>query len=177
MNFGLSHALTVVALAGTPGLPALALDSDKDQTATLQADDFELDLETGVRTYRGSVVFRQGSMRLDCDRLVTYYNPADKLDRGVCTGDPGTFQQRPQGRDSDVLGRARSITLDRIKGVVIFEHRAAIEQGKNRISGRRIIYDLRTKKAQVADAESEGKTETAAARPRLIIQPRETPQN
>ena len=115
-GFGWSHALAVAALAGVPNLPALALDSDKNQPATLEADDFELDLATGVRTYRGGVVFRQGSIHLDCDKLVTYYGEDEKLEKGVCTGNPGRFKQRPEGRD-DVHGRARSITLDRVRGV------------------------------------------------------------
>ena len=186
MNFGLSHLLTVVALAGTPMLSAVA--ADKEQPATLDADDFELDLETGVRIYRGSVVFRQGSIRLACDELVTYYNADDKLDKGVCTGNPGKFTQRPEGRDSDVFGRARTITLDRVVGVVVFENRADIAQGENRIHGRLITYDLQTKKAKVAGGELAGETEAAAEaaevktaaagdRPRLIIQPRNNRQD
>lgn len=198
MNFGTAHALTVIALAGTPTLPVMALDSDKNQPATLEADDFELDLETGVRTYRGGVVFRQGSIHLDCDELVTYYNEDDKLDKGVCTGNPGKFRQRPEGRDSDALGRARSITLDRVKGVVVLENRADIEQGGKQIHGQLITYDLQTKKVKVAGrraaadlasaaptgtggGQPAGETETndvaAGRRPGLIIQPRNNRQN
>ena len=179
MNFGLSHLLTVVALAGTPALSALA--ADKEQPATLEADDFELDLETGVRTYRGGVVFRHGSIQLACDELVTYYNADDKLDKGVCTGNPGKFRQRPEGRNSDVFGRARTITLDRVKAVVVFETRADIEHGENRIHGRLITYDLQTKKAKVAGRGAAGEIVTAVAsagdRPRLIIQPRNNRQD
>ena len=172
-GFGWSHALAVAALAGVPNLPALALDSDKNQPATLEADDFELDLATGVRTYRGGVVFRQGSIHLDCDKLVTYYGEDEKLEKGVCTGNPGRFKQRPEGRD-DVHGRARSITLDRVRGVVILENRAAVEQGGNRILGRLITYDLATRKAKVASGEAaaaNGSANETADRPRLIIQP------
>lgn len=181
-HFGLSHALAVVALAGAPGLSTLALDLDNDQPATLEADDFVLDLETGVRTYRGNVVFRQGSLHLECDELVTDYNDDDKLDKGVCTGKPGKFRQRPQGGDADVFGRARSITLDRIEGVVIFDNHADIEQGGYRIHGRLITYDLATKKAKVTGHDrNKAVAETSAAehadRPRLIIQPQKNQQN
>ena len=62
-----------------PAAVAWSLDSDRDQPATLEANDFELDLKTGVRTYRGDVVYRQGSIRLDCDELVTYFNDDGEL--------------------------------------------------------------------------------------------------
>ncbi len=175
MRFKLPHALAIAVLVGVNIGGAFALDSDKQQSAVLEADDFELDLETGVRTYRGNVVFLQGSMRLDCDELTTYYNDDDKLDKGVCTGNPGRFKQRPEGRDSDILGRARSITLDRVKGLVTLKERADIRQEGKQIQGRVITYDLTTKKAKVtgeAASETEaGETASSAARPRLIIQP------
>ena len=183
MNFRWGHLLIVVALAGIPMPSVLALDADKEQPATLEADDFELDLETGVRTYRGGVVFRHGSIQLACDELVTYYNADDKLDKGVCTGNPGKFRQRPEGRNSDVFGRARTITLDRVKAVVVFETRADIEHGENRIHGRLITYDLQTKKAKVAGRGVAEEIVTAVAgaaadnRPRLIIQPRNNRQD
>ena len=178
MNFRWRHLLIVVALVGTPASSVLAIDADKAQPATLEADDFELDLETGVRTYRGGVVFRHGSIQLACDELVTYYNADDKLDKGVCTGNPGKFRQRPEGRNSDVFGRARTITLDRVKAVVVFEIRADIEHGENRIHGRLITYDLQTKKAKVAGrGAAEIATVAAADRPRLIIQPRNNRQD
>ena len=180
MNFRWGHLLIVVALAGIPAPLVLALDADKAQPATLEADDFELDLETGVRTYRGGVVFRHGSIWLACDELVTYYNADDKLDKGVCTGNPGKFRQRPEGRNSDVFGRARTITLDRVKEVVVFENRADIEHGENRIHGQLITYDLQTQKAKVAGRGAAGEIVTAVAaadRPRLIIQPRNNRQD
>ncbi len=202
MKSGMLHALVVVALAGIPSGFARADDSDKNQPATLDADAFELDLETGVRTYRGHVVYQQGSLQLKCDALVTYYHDDNKLNKGVCTGNPGRFKQRPEGQDSDIIGRARVITLDRIKGAVILQKRAEIEQGGNRIHGQLITYHLATKKvkvtgagdaasAEVASADSNAQESTqesaqepaqestlnATARPRLIIQPRKTKQN
>ncbi len=174
MNFGGRNMLVVIGLAvimltAVAGfLPSFALDSDKNQPAVLEADDFELDLASGVRTYRGNVVFRQGSTHLQCDELVTHYND-EHLDKGVCTGKPGQFKQRPEGKDSDVLGRARSITLDRVKGIVIFENRADIKQAGIRMAGKLITYDMVSKKIRV----SGGINETGATndtRPRLTIQ-------
>ncbi len=178
---------------------AHALDSDRHQPATLEADDFELDLETGVRTYRGNVAFREGSIRLDCAQLVTYHDAAGELHKGVCSGAPGRFRQRPEGEDADLHGRALTITLDTRAQVVLFERRAEVEQARNQIQGDLIRYDLATEKVRVTggggvtadtgddtasatagQAGADGATEAAdgavegeaTTRPRLVIQPR-----
>lgn len=170
------HVLAAAALAGV-AWPAGALDSDKRQPATLEADDFEFDLQSGVRIYRGNVVFRQGSMHLDCDALVTHYDDDNELEKGVCTGRPGRFKQRPEGQAADARGHALSITLDNLKGLVILDGEAEVEQAGDRIRGQRITYDLRSKKARVTGGA--GTTSApggdAGQRPRLILQPRDEP--
>ena len=179
MNFGLPRVLAVVSLAGMLALPALALGSDRDQPIILDADDFEIDLASGTRIYRGSVVFRRGSIHLECDELVTYHNENGDLDKGVCSGTPGEFRQRPEGRDSDMLGRALSITFDQINGVVILDGRAEVDLGGDRIQGRLIKYDIETRKATVTSVAETG-SETGDAendRPRLIIPPKENTPN
>ena len=178
------------------GTDSLALESDRDQTATLEADDIELDLRTGVRTYRGDVVYRQGSIRLDCDELVTRLNDDGELDTGVCTGTPGRFRQRPEGSGEDVVGEAVEITMDQTDRLVTLGGQARVTQGPNTVTGRLITSGLDTDKvlvkggAQTSGSASGGSTgsetagggaavsggqpEDAASRPRarLVIQPR-----
>lgn len=188
------------AVLGLPLLAAstdsLALESDRDQPATLEADDIELDLRTGVRTYRGDVVYRQGSIRLDCDELVTRFNDDGELDTGVCTGNPGRFRQRPEGSGEDVVGEAVKITMDQVDRLVTLGGQARVTQGPNTVTGRLITYGLDTDKVSVKGgvqasgsasggstggetagagaAVSGGQPEDAASRPRarLVIQPR-----
>ena len=138
------------------------LDSDRDQPATLEANDFELDLKTGVRTYRGNVVYRQGSIRLECDELVTYFNDDGELDKGVCSGDPGRFKQRPEGSEDDMIGEARVITMDQLEELVTLKSRAKATQGPNTITGRLITYNLATEKVIV---KGEAQTSTASTEP------------
>ncbi len=147
---------------------ALALDSDQEQPATLEANDFELDLKTGVRTYRGDVVYRQGSIRLDCDELVTYFNADGELDKGVCTGDPGRFKQRPEGSEEDMIGEAREITMDQVTELVTLKSRARATQGVNTITGRLITYNLGTEKVIV---KGEAQTTAGATEPTGSAEP------
>lgn len=158
---------------------AHALDSDREQPATMQADDFTLDLAAGTRIYRGNVIFRQGSLRLRCAVLTTHHDQDGALVKGVCSGSPGTFAQRlesTQHQNQDARGQARTITLDRQEDVVLFEGGGEIEFGGqfggqlegrsegNRIAGERIRYDLGAEKVTASGV--------AADRPRLVIQPR-----
>lgn len=163
----------VFALAS---LSAFALDSDRDQTATFKADEIVYDLENGTRTYHGNVRFRQGSIQLDCDRLVTYHNQSGEVHKSVCSGEPGKFKQRPQGKNSDARAQAFMITLD--KRVLTLEQHARIEHAGNRTHGDLIVYDLHTEKIKVGDDTASSDTQTTLAtkstkeRARLIIQPR-----
>ena len=155
-----------LAMALMPALSARALDSDGAQPTTLEADDFELDLQSGVRVYRGNVVFSQGRLRLDCDELVTRHDADGEMNEGVCRGNPGRFRQRASGQAADAIGRAGVITLRRAENIVILEGRADIEMSGNRIQGGRIVYDfardtVQVEKVQVGTGE----------RPRLIIPP------
>lgn len=170
-----------------------ALESDSEQPATLEADDFELDLKTGVRTYRGNVLYRQGSIRLECDELVTYFNDDGELDKAFCSGDPGRFKQRPEDSEEDMTGNAREITLDQIKELVTMKSNAEVQQGNQQMTGRLLTYNLATEKVIVkgdnkapttttvsnetdgskASAEgSETASESSPSRAKLVIQPR-----
>ena len=196
---------TVTILALALSAPALALDGDSEQPATLDADDMELDFATGQRIYRGNVVFRQGSLKLDCDELTTTFNDAGDLDQAVCVGSPSRFKQRPEGAEEDVVGTASTITMDRVNDLVTLKSQAKVVQGGTTITGRLITYDLTTEKASIKGGstqtagsgeaapspapeteESEqaadaGTTESAAvqnegsSRPSLTIQPRKKP--
>ena len=136
--------------------PGFALDSDKYQPATLDADDFEMDFNTGVRVYRGNVIFRQGSIRLTCDELTTYLNENDQLDKAICVGSPGTFKQRPEGHEEDVNGEAMEITMDEIEQLVTMKSRAKVVQGGTTLSGRIITYDMALEKVRVKGSGSSG---------------------
>jgi len=162
-------AVTVaVTVTLTVAGPAAALDDDGSQPVTLEADDFEFDLATGARIYRGRVEYRQGSIRIDCDELVTHSDAAGAIQRGVCAGRPGRFQQTLAGDgDGDatvVKGRALRITYDRPAGRVVLDGEARVEHRGDRLRGARITYDLESRRARV--------TGDGDGRARIEVQPR-----
>lgn len=147
--------------------PAAALDTDKAQAVTLEADDFEFDLESGARIYRGNVVYRQGSIRVECDALTTRHDGDGELQSGVCTGAPGRFQQTVAGDDGEtavVQGQARAITFDRRR--IVLDGDAQVAHAGDRLSGARIAYDVDARTAKVT-----GDGDGGGRRPRIEIQP------
>ena len=152
-------------------------------------------LSSGVRTYRGNVVFTQGSIRMTCEELVTYFNDDGALDNAVCIGSPAKFKQRPEGQPDDLNGFALEITMDQVKELVTLKSLAKVVQGTSTITGKIITYNLATEKATVkgggsqssqsegsgdaasGSTESDGAIEEDNARPSLVIQPRKKEEN
>lgn len=175
---------------------AYGLDNDTEQPATLDADDMEMDFNSGVRVYRGNVVFRQGSIKMTCDELTTHFSSDGDLDEAICVGRPGQFKQRPEGQTDDMVGTANSITLNRVNDLVTLKSRAKVVQGDSTITGKLITYNLVTEKASIKGGGSQSlsaSTESISAaststestqegsetvveedtsRPSLVIQPR-----
>lgn len=178
--------------------PVVAYKTDRDQPATLDADEFDLDFQTGVRTYRGNVVYQQGSIRLYAEELVAYMKD-DKLERAVARGNPAKFSQRPDDSETDVVGVALRIELNDVTQIVDLQNRAKVTQDGNTVTGKSIVYNMATEKVKVRsgkrktsppsktpvdDSESsatEGAQEdthdspaesSESDRPRLIIKPR-----
>ncbi len=148
-------------------LPVAALDSDSEQEATLVADDVEIDFSTGLRIYRGNVVFTQGTIRITCEEMTSHHNvDSDEMDKGVCVGNPGHFQQRPEGEDSDFIGTAMTIIMSQVDDIVTFKNRAKVIQGDTTATGRTIIYNLTTEKAFIKGGEAKSSGDTAG-QPRL----------
>lgn len=153
-----------------------ALDSDAEQPANVNADEFEIDLNNGVRIYRGNAVFTQGSIKLSCDELTTYLNDNDELDKGICIGSPGVFVQRPEGAEVDIVGSALEITIDEIENLVTLKNQAEVVQGGTTITAQVITYNKLTEKVFVKGGESEGLT-AKSPRASLTIQPRKKTTN
>lgn len=184
----LSHTLGIVLSVCLISI-SHAYKTDRDQPATLDADEFDMDFQTGVRTYRGNVVYQQGSIRLFADELVVYFKDGE-LQRAIARGNLAEFRQRPDDSESDIVGVALRIELNDVEQLVTLQDRAKVTQDANTVTGKRIVYNMLTEKVKVRSGQSSQKAENtgtgegkpgaaegasgqeSTARPRIVIQPR-----
>lgn len=160
---------------------ALGLDADRDQPATVEADEVEYDFRTGERTYKGNVIVVQGSLRITGDKLVVVYKN-DELQSATAWGNLASFKQRPEGKSHDVVGKGKKIHLDQIKNVVTLISSASLQQGPDVAKGETIVYDINKEKLSIkgtastatkADEEGAATSEqkTKSGRAKVVITP------
>ncbi|MCZ7598651.1 MAG: lipopolysaccharide transport periplasmic protein LptA [Gammaproteobacteria bacterium] len=149
--------LLMLVLAAGHVPAAGALESDRDQPAVIDADAVDIDFQQGLRVYTGNVKLRQGTIRLDADRVEVRFKD-DQLETAVAEGNPAVFRQRPDGKDVDVVGEGRYIHMDEINNVITLTNNAVLTQGADSVSGRVIIYNMATDKMQVRSGDTPTRT-------------------
>jgi len=125
-----------------------ALQSDKDQPMVVDAKEIEMDFRNGSRIYTGKVRAKQGSMKLQADKVELYLKNGS-LDKGFAWGKRAVFRQRPDGKDTDVIGKALKIEVYQTKNLVFLKGKASITQDGSTILGEKIIYNMKTDKMKV----------------------------
>lgn len=132
-----------------------ALESDREQPATIEADEVEFDFRNGTRTYKGNVVVVQGTLRITGEKLVIQYTEGgdEQIETATSWGNPATFKQRPDGKDSDVYGEGDEIVLNEIDNTLTLIENAVMTQAGNTAKGKRIIYDMAADKMTVKGME------------------------
>ena len=162
---------------------AVALESDRNQSVLVEADEVEMDFSSGTRIYRGNVSVRQGTIRILADEIELFYR-GEQLDHAVAKGNPAVFRQRPEGKDHDIIGTGQTIELDEVHNIVTFITDAQLRQGRDSIEGQRIVYDMAQDRMKVRSgtaaptrttrAGEDAPTATSqkdSGRARLVIQP------
>ncbi len=164
----------LIALIGTLcgfAFNASALQSDRNQPISIEADEAEFDFETGMRTYIGNVSVIQGSLEIRGDRIEVRFK-GDEIDTATAYGKPATFKQRPDGKDEDVRGRAPKMVFKQKQNRLFMYKNAVLVQTPNTIRSREIQYDLTTSKMIVKGGA--GTTKEPGKKPgraRIVIQP------
>lgn len=128
-----------------------ALNSDRNEPATVEADEVEYDFRTGVRTYKGNVVVVQGTLKITGDKLEVIYKDQE-LQSATAWGRPASFKQRPDGKDQDVVGKAKRIVLDQIVNTLTLYDQASLQQGPDVANGDEITYDIGADKLSIKGA-------------------------
>lgn len=154
-----SRLLLILALAS---LPALALETDRQQPIELSADFADIDEAKGRSLYRGSVEIRQGSIRLLADE-VTVEHEGRRPARLLAVGSPVRFSQ--DTADGRVEGEARQAEYDINGENLVLIGDAVVVQDDDTLRSDRIIYD------HVRSVVRAGAAAQGSERVRITIQP------
>ena len=142
-------------IALTFSYSAQALKADRKQPIKVEADKANIEKQSGISTYSGHVVIRQGSLIITADKL-KLYTKNGKLERMVANGKPATFNQRgAQGKN--VRANANKITFHMKRNVAIFEGKANLMQGDNTFNSNRIIYNANTNSVDAGKSSGGGR--------------------
>jgi len=162
------------ALAVLAASPAGALSTDKDQPVLVDADNVEMDFNTGVRKYLGNVIARQGTLVIKGDTLVMKYDDKGQLETATVYGKPATFKQRPDGQDQDVHGKSPRMIYNEKAATLHMYEGATLDQGPNVMKSREMHYDINTSKlvGTGAPPAATGSGKTSTGRTTIRIEPR-----
>ena len=172
------HLLTLSILLCTSSLGfssySYALKSDRDQPATIEADNTEIDFKSGVRTLTDNVLVVQGTLRLKADKLVAVYNKKGTLEKANVWGSLARFKQRPDNEPHDVEGWGKEMIVDYKTNTLTLIGSAALMQGETTARGEKIVYNMSTNKLRIlgnSNIKTSGLQETSTKPKRTISDP------
>lgn len=142
-----------------------ALQTDRSEPISIEADTAERDEAKGTTTYSGAVLMQQGSMKINADKVVIY-SSKDKVSHIVATGKPVHYEQKPSEKQSVVIAQANTLEYQIQDESLHLIDSAFLEQEGTNLSGNRIDYDV---KNSVVKAGGEAKSKE---RVRMIINPK-----
>lgn len=121
--------------------PTLALPTDSEQDLFLESETLEYDENSGTITYSGSVLMKQGSMKIQADKVVIYGN-IERATKVTANGKPATFQQTPEVGAVPVTAVANELEYTVSDKSLLLKGNAILEQEGSSLSSNRIEYDV-----------------------------------
>lgn len=140
--------LTLSMLLALPAA-ATALPEDRNQPIEIRAEQVEIDDETGIAVYEGSVQLDQGTLQVLAHRLTIHtrdQNVTRIVAEGSPDGEPARYRQIPEVDAAPVQAHARTITYLAGDERVELEGAAHLRQQDDTFSGERITYDIRDRR-------------------------------
>ena len=164
--FNKALSLSTIALCAYAYIPvALALQSDRSQPITIDADSAERDEQAGTTTYSGKVEMAQGSMRIQADKIIIY-STKDKVSKIVASGKPAKYEQKPNEKDGKVIASANILEYRIDEESLRLIEQASLNQEGTSLSGSSIEYDVRKSVVKA------GSNQTKNQRVRMVIPPK-----
>ncbi len=120
---------------------AQALPSDAEQNLFLESETLEYDESAGTITYSGSVLMKQGSMKIEADKVIIYGN-IERATKVTANGKPAKFQQVPEVGAVPVTAIATELEYKVSNKSLLLKGDAVLEQEGTSLSSNRIEYDV-----------------------------------
>ncbi|HSH50025.1 MAG TPA: lipopolysaccharide transport periplasmic protein LptA [Halomonas sp.] len=158
----------LLVLTLLPFTAALALESDASAPIRVEADRFDLDNRAGSAVYQGDVRIRQGSMKLNGDRVELYRNAEGQLSRAVATGERAYIEQQPSPEEKLMKGWGRKIIYHVSERRVELIDQAELHQGNDTFDGGYLEYFL---DRRVVQARSSAEGVEGSQRVRMTLEP------
>ncbi|MCR2745154.1 lipopolysaccharide transport periplasmic protein LptA [Limnobacter parvus] len=170
--------ISAATLAGmlAMGSAAQALQSDKQQPTTIDANQMTYNEKSNVNVFSGNVLLTRGSLVIRGDKL-TLTERSDGTQFAKVEGKPARFkQQRDSETPGEVLlinGTGNSIEFDGDKSIVTLTGGASIQKSTNgqlteSISGNKITYEQNTEFLNVLGTPGK----TGGSRVQAVIKPK-----
>ncbi len=137
-----------------------ALSTDAEQPITIDSESQSLDLKTNVATFIGNVFLKQGSIRLNAEKVIVKQNKSKEVSEIIdAFGNVATFEQTMDD-GKKIKGQAKKLRYDTNKGfLTMSEDAILIQDGGNKIEGKLITYDI-GKQLLVAESGSNKRVTT-----------------
>lgn len=165
-RFNKALSLSAISLCAYCFIPAAsALQSDRSQAITIDADSAERDEQAGTTTYSGKVEMAQGSMRIQADKIIIY-SSKDKVSKIVASGKPAKYEQKPNEKDGKVIASANILEYRIDEESLRLIEQASLNQEGTSLSGSSIEYDVRKSVVKA------GSNQTKKQRVRMVIPPK-----
>lgn len=138
-------ALLLAAVA-LYGCNVTALESDREQPITIQADDAMIDDRQGTSVYTGDVTIDQGTLHISAHE-VEIISDGDRVIQIIASskGDNGPlahYEQQPDEDESLVQADARKITYFVQEERLHLVGNARLEQARDTFSGEILYYNV-----------------------------------
>ena len=120
------------------------LTGDRSQPVNIEADRATLNEKTGNSVYEGNVYLQQGTLVLQGSKMTVQLND-NTIDTLILTGDPATYRQRPDGKESDQHAEAGRIEFHaKEERIILLENARVWQSGDKELRSDRIVFDLKS---------------------------------
>lgn len=158
--------LTIALSAGS--LPAYALDSDRHQPISIEADQGSLDQKNQVTVFSGNVVVKQGSILMKA-QTVRVAQTGKGQQTMLASGNPVYFRQQLEGDKGIAEGWGNRAEYDSAQNLVKLLGNAKVQRGGDLAQGEAISYNMHTEIYTVLGGNATGNKN--GRRVTVIIQP------